>query len=398
MLHEMGYFQLLSESSGDMVNGAPRLFQNPYSWNKYANMLYFDFPPGVRFSYCTKRGTETPMSCNLDDQSQGKLMIENIDKFANSMFSEFSTNDVYLSGESYAGIYVPTAANYFLSLPTPPFNLKGIAVGNGCFMKACNSPRNGISVAMVLHGHGMISLDTFSAYYSKCQPPNNNSPECNDLEGKIRDESGSYDPYYVYDYCPGGDVSPKKAKKQFLPRFPTTLKDVFDHMKENGEFEAAPINNTYSVGGGHFYYCKGTAVHDWINNLRVQLELHVLNKMRLSTFNYTGFQTDTYKYYPTIVKKLRTLVYYGDSDTVCAQPEGDYWTSQLLNFTTAKAWGPWYEESGTVQAGSAKVYKDSMGNPLTFLTIRDAGHLVATFQPKRAQSFFYHFLMNMQFN
>lgn len=54
-------------------------------------------------------------------------------------FSEFKTNDLYLSGESYGGIYVPYMA-YYIDKHNTQYenddtvykpNLKGFAVGNG---------------------------------------------------------------------------------------------------------------------------------------------------------------------------------------------------------------------------------------------------------------------------
>ena len=51
-------------------------------------------------------------------------------------FPEFFKNDLYLAGESYAGIYVPWLAlkiDQYNELETKnDFNLKGFMVGNGC--------------------------------------------------------------------------------------------------------------------------------------------------------------------------------------------------------------------------------------------------------------------------
>lgn len=52
-------------------------------------------------------------------------------------FPEYLTNDLYLSGESYAGIYVPYFAHYInewneaQEYDVNKYNLKGFAVGNG---------------------------------------------------------------------------------------------------------------------------------------------------------------------------------------------------------------------------------------------------------------------------
>ncbi len=51
-------------------------------------------------------------------------------------FPEFAANDFYISGESYAGVYVPMLANRVregnAAAPAVTINLKGFMVGNGC--------------------------------------------------------------------------------------------------------------------------------------------------------------------------------------------------------------------------------------------------------------------------
>lgn len=47
-------------------------------------------------------------------------------------FAEYANNDLYITGESYAGVYVPTLAMQILK-SAPEIKLKGIAVGNGHF-------------------------------------------------------------------------------------------------------------------------------------------------------------------------------------------------------------------------------------------------------------------------
>jgi len=46
-------------------------------------------------------------------------------------FPQFKGRELYITGESYAGHYIPAIANYILQHPFEDFNLKGIAIGNG---------------------------------------------------------------------------------------------------------------------------------------------------------------------------------------------------------------------------------------------------------------------------
>jgi len=44
---------------------------------------------------------------------------------------EHKGRDFYITGESYAGHYIPAISYYFLYNASIPLNLKGIAIGNG---------------------------------------------------------------------------------------------------------------------------------------------------------------------------------------------------------------------------------------------------------------------------
>ncbi len=107
--------------------------KNDYSWNREVTMLYIESPAGVGFSYCEKKE-----QCVFDDDSSANDNLDALLNFFNK-FPEFRTNDLYISGESYAGVYVPYLAmkidehNSKLKAEENAlkFNLKGILVGNG---------------------------------------------------------------------------------------------------------------------------------------------------------------------------------------------------------------------------------------------------------------------------
>ena len=103
---------------------------NNYSWNKEANIVYIESPAGVGYSVCNDT-----KECNFTDENSSE---DNLVALYNFMvkFPEFANHDLYLSGESYAGIYVPYLAwQVYLWNINPDnefkFNLKGIMVGNG---------------------------------------------------------------------------------------------------------------------------------------------------------------------------------------------------------------------------------------------------------------------------
>lgn len=85
-----------------MNSGTDYWVENQYSWNREANMLYIESPAGVGFSYC-----EGVKECNhWDDDIVAADNLAAVLAFFDK-FPEFKANELYISGESYAGMYVP---------------------------------------------------------------------------------------------------------------------------------------------------------------------------------------------------------------------------------------------------------------------------------------------------
>lgn len=74
---------------------------NPHPWNERANMLWIESPAGVGFSLA---GTENDLKTNDMVQSQDALAAL---KQWFGKFPEYLPNELFVSGESYGGIYVP---------------------------------------------------------------------------------------------------------------------------------------------------------------------------------------------------------------------------------------------------------------------------------------------------
>lgn len=77
---------------------------NDYSWNREANMLYIEMPAGVGYSYCGRN-----YECNFNDENSAQDNLQALLNFF-VKFPEYINNELYISGESYAGVYVPYLA------------------------------------------------------------------------------------------------------------------------------------------------------------------------------------------------------------------------------------------------------------------------------------------------
>jgi carboxypeptidase C (cathepsin A) len=99
----LGFFQ--EHGPYVLEDGAETFHENEYSWNKEASTFYIESPAGVGYSVCPD-----PKECIwTDNNTAADNLIAVVNMF--KKFPELLANDFYISGESYAGIYVPYLAN-----------------------------------------------------------------------------------------------------------------------------------------------------------------------------------------------------------------------------------------------------------------------------------------------
>ncbi|KAH9951151.1 alpha/beta-hydrolase [Amylocystis lapponica] len=99
-------------------------YQNNYSWNSLADYIWIDQPVGTGWSTADQAGFVQD-----EDQMGADFMgfLENLVK----VFPSLKTRPLYLTGESYAGTYIPYITKAYFGLSDPPVNLAKIAIGDG---------------------------------------------------------------------------------------------------------------------------------------------------------------------------------------------------------------------------------------------------------------------------
>lgn len=101
-----------------------KVYKNEWSWNNEANLLYVDQPAGTGFSTIDpKQMVKTEEQVREDLY---KFMVGFVEEFP-----EFKGRDFYVTGESYAGHYIPHVTNYIYNQRNPDIPLKGYMIGNG---------------------------------------------------------------------------------------------------------------------------------------------------------------------------------------------------------------------------------------------------------------------------
>lgn len=120
------------------ASGVPTMFYNPDSWAQIGNLLMFDWPPPVGFSYCDGQPGGDGNSCGAwNDTRAADAEYAALRGWFDGKFPEFKANELYLTGESYAGVYIPKLAQEVLAANSgakklDPLNFKGMAVGDAC--------------------------------------------------------------------------------------------------------------------------------------------------------------------------------------------------------------------------------------------------------------------------
>ena len=116
--YEHGPFEIADDGS--------TLNLRKYRWSRIANVLYIEQPAGVGFSYSDS------LNYVHNDDSSSLDNLAAVEKFY-ELFPEYKSNEFYISGESYAGIYVPMLAYQIVKAKSfMGAKLNGIMVGNGC--------------------------------------------------------------------------------------------------------------------------------------------------------------------------------------------------------------------------------------------------------------------------
>ncbi|XP_042455344.1 serine carboxypeptidase-like 45 [Zingiber officinale] len=347
------------------------LVRNEYSWNKEANMLYLEAPAGVGFSY----STDSSYYQTVDDKMTARDNLIFLQHWFEK-FPRYRNRDLYITGESYAGHYVPQLAQLMVEFNKEAkiFNLKGIAIGNPVLDFATDFN----SRAEFFWSHGLISDITYRIFTSACNYSRyvgeyyrgTLSPVCARVMSQVTRETSRF----VDKYDVTLDVCISSVLSQSLVLSPRQVPENIDVCIED------------------------ETVRYLINRKDVQDALHA----RLAGVTKWTVCSSVIQYEPldleiptiTLVGSLvRTgipvLVYSGDQDSVIPLTGSRSLVQKLANEMGLKTTIPyrvWFE--GRQVGGWTQAY----GDILSFATIRGASHEAPFSQPERSLVLFRSFL------
>ncbi|XP_007052442.2 PREDICTED: serine carboxypeptidase-like 40 [Theobroma cacao] len=336
------------------------LYRNSYSWNYAANVLFLESPAGVGFSYSNR-------TSDYNESGDSKTAADNYVFLLNWLerFPEYKGRDFYISGESYAGHYVPQLAHTILQHNQKAnktlINLKGIIIGNAVI----NDETDVKGMYDYFESHALISEDTASRIKKHCnllsEDTTNATRECIAAVDEADRDTYYLDIYSIYaPLCHNSNLTARPKKASVMNIDPCSDNYVYAYLNRADVQEALHANVT-------------KLDHDW------EPCSDILRKWRDSPSTIIPLLQEF------MANGLRVWVFSGDTDGRVPVTSTQY-SINKMKLPVKTKWHPWYLDAEV--GGYTQVYKGD----LTFATVRGAGHQVPSYQPKRALALIKHFL------
>ncbi|XP_076945837.1 serine carboxypeptidase-like [Bidens hawaiensis] len=341
LFYENGPFKLTKNLS---------LIWNDYGWDKISNIMFVDQPTGTGFSYS---------SSDQDLRHDEHGISNDLYNFLQAFFKahpDYINNDFYITGESYAGHYIPALAARVnkgnKNKEGIHINLKGFGIGNGLTNPGIQY-RAYTDYALA---NKLISKSEYHSINKKlpacekaikqcgangtdmCQSAYN---FCQQIFEEILDLTDNINYYDIRKKCEGNLCYDFSGVEMFLGK--SAVKEAL----------GVPSDIDY-VSCSEVVY--RSMLSDWMKNLEVEI--------------------------PALLEdNIQLLVYAGEYDLIC---------NWLGNWRWVHAMS-WSGQKDFVSASNVPFITDGkeagiMKNygPLTFIKVHNAGHMVPMDQPRAA--------------
>uniref|UniRef100_A0A7S3K994 Carboxypeptidase n=1 Tax=Euplotes crassus TaxID=5936 RepID=A0A7S3K994_EUPCR len=352
--------------------------ENPFPWNEKANVLYLEAPAGVGYSFA--RNKEDMESNDLQSSHENLQALKQFYK----KFPEYQENDLFISGESYAGIYVPNLAYRIHQHNTmskinkrTPINLKGILVGNGATKWEYDTTPSYLEMA---YNHQLMDTELHNTFvengcewYFRDVLPRKANEACEKAKKTFDENTKRINWYDIYRkvYDDGGINKERVGKtiidgeERYYPRgykmtdYTPWLEDIYG--------ESAPILGDY--------------VSDYLNRPDVRDAFHI--KKEIHTYKACAGGDLTYHlqkegshwiYHILKSNGIRILKFSGDTDGAVPTYGSQLWIRDL-GWDVVKDWHAWLVDDQV--AGYQKEY-----DGLTFATVHGVGHMAPQWKRK----------------
>jgi len=405
---------LLQEHGPLLINATGGLMRNPYAWTKQANLLVLESPAGVGYSYCA--AMRAGGSCSNTDITTARAARAALQDFFETKFPELRANGFFITGESYAGVYIPTLTEEVL-LHAPEINMRGIAVGDPC--TDTKSQSESMDMLWYAHKHGFVPDADFGYLWNNCTYRH---PHFLARGHWKREEAGRWaapPPLARAPLSPELEATCETVRRRFLA---TTSRGL------SQGWQAAYINelDLYADAAALDWGLPGTLDYDnakWMNRPDVRRALHVEASPAKewpgppAGWEYTSSYSACNKapegtqsmidFYRRIAPRLaRTIVFNGDTDP-CVSYEGTRTAIERIGLDVLPGghYRPWFYNKTAAPLEVLREKPNLFGpnlelrhagpqfgghvvdyaHGLSFATVHGSGHMVPQFRPQAAE-------------
>lgn len=320
-----------------------RFERRKYNWALSHHIIYIDNPVGTGFSF-----TDDPKGYCTNQTQVGEHLYSTLIQFF-QLFPELQQNKFFISGESYAGKYVPALA-YTIYKKNPSakikINLKALAIGNGL-----SDPEHQLIYSKYLYQIGLIDWNQATTFAEA-------ETKAIDL---IKQEKW-VEAFNAFDTLLNGYMIDGKSIFTNMTGFSFYFN--FLHSKDYSKDDFGPMLQSSFVR-------KSIHVGNLTFNDGKEVEQHLMEDVMKSVAPWISELLDHYY----------IVVYNGQLDIIVAYPLTLNYLRNL-NFTGADEYRSakryqWYVDGEL--AGYVK-----QGGKLVEIMVRNAGHMVPGDQPKWA--------------
>jgi len=351
LFHETGPYELQRDTTSK--RGEIKLSQRALTWNNRYSLLFIDNPVGAGFSYTESADgyatTEEDVSLNLLSVLQQFYLV----------FPSKAKVPLYLTGESYAGHYIPALGyrihvhNGLLDKSNPAYiPMEGLAIGDGWI-----DPINMVpAYPAMLEGMGLIDLTQQKVFESYC------ARITTAIKGKYMSTA-----FAIWDEMINGDLFPYDS--------------LF--LNVTGSYDYDNNQNTQAPASFSLYA-------EFLDQVDTRAALHVgtaafgLNSSDAEKALQSDFMRSMIPELQTLIPNYKVLIYSGNLDIIVGAPLTDAFMTKL-DFNGSAAFHSAarvpYKVGGKNDEEVAG-YVKHVGN-LTQVVVRGSGHILPHDQPER---------------
>jgi cathepsin A (carboxypeptidase C) len=326
-----------------------KIKHNPASWNSNASVIFLDQPVNVGYSYSGGSVSNT-VAAGKDVYALLTLFFK--------QFPEYSKQSFHISGESYAGHYIPVFASEILSHKKRNINLQSVLIGNGLTDGLTQYPEYR---PMACGDGGWPAVLDESA----CRSMDNALPRCLSLIENCYSSESVWSCVPASIYCNNAMIGP----------YQRTGQNVYDVRKP--------------CGSNSLCYDE----LDWIQGFLNKKEVMKAVGAEVSNYESCNFDINRnfllggdwmkpfHRVVPGILKEIPVLVYAGDADYICNWLGNKAWT-EALEWPGQKGFKNAAMEDFKIDGDGKKVGEVKSSGNFTFMRLHAGGHMVPYDQPE----------------